>query len=391
METSSSGEGYMPDSTSSDQSPENLEQQNELRVVNQSGGIGMDANNVQVGADVVGRDKIESAGGHIIHAEPGSTVIIGELATREAKGQQTASANAAVSVSSRLITSKVFWIFVIGLAVVVFLWLLSRGWINVSKPNNVEASATRVAAYLTQLPQCSECPRANIYPAHAGDTLTTVANAYGVSPDLLSGVNALPRNVVLSANQQLIILIPDERFSTPTPTIEHRVYVVEPGDTLDGIAHRFSVSVTALLAINNLTNADLVSIGQMLIIPDESITVISSPTPIRPQPVALGDAFVTIREISGRGDLAQESIILTNIGAKTNLAGWTLSDGKEHEFIFPDLVLLTNADISLHTTGGTNTSNHLYWGRSEPLWMISGTVAFLRDPDDRLIATYRVP
>ena len=47
----------------------------------QSGGATIDAEKVDVGGDVTGRDKIESAGGHIIHAESGSTVIINEHPT----------------------------------------------------------------------------------------------------------------------------------------------------------------------------------------------------------------------------------------------------------------------------------------------------------------------
>ena len=44
---------------------------------NVSGGVNANAEQINVGADVVGRDKVTSAGGHIVHAEPGATVIIG--------------------------------------------------------------------------------------------------------------------------------------------------------------------------------------------------------------------------------------------------------------------------------------------------------------------------
>jgi WD40 repeat protein len=44
-----------------------------------SGGMNVDAqHDVNLGGDAVGRDKIESAGANIVHAAPGSTVIIGE-------------------------------------------------------------------------------------------------------------------------------------------------------------------------------------------------------------------------------------------------------------------------------------------------------------------------
>ena len=46
-------------------------------VTTRSGGVDVQGQDVEVGGDVVGRDKV-SAGGRIIHAEPGSTVIIHE-------------------------------------------------------------------------------------------------------------------------------------------------------------------------------------------------------------------------------------------------------------------------------------------------------------------------
>jgi formylglycine-generating enzyme required for sulfatase activity len=50
-------------------------------VSNQSGGVDLKANDVAVGQDVTGRDKVVSAGGHIIHAEAGATVVINERST----------------------------------------------------------------------------------------------------------------------------------------------------------------------------------------------------------------------------------------------------------------------------------------------------------------------
>jgi LysM repeat protein len=58
----------------------------------------------------------------------------------------------------------------------------------------------------------------------------------------------------------------------PTPTPQpaaRRTYVVQPGDTLRGIAEQFNVSVQALLEANNLTpeQADALRVGQELVIP----------------------------------------------------------------------------------------------------------------------------
>jgi hypothetical protein len=52
--------------------------QTNSEINNQSGGIGIDADGVQINGDVVGRDKIMQAGGHIIIAKEGATVIVSQ-------------------------------------------------------------------------------------------------------------------------------------------------------------------------------------------------------------------------------------------------------------------------------------------------------------------------
>jgi hypothetical protein len=141
-------------------------------------------------------------------------------------------------------------------------------------------------------------------------------------------------------------------------------------------------------------------IGQKLIIPTGNsptpLAVTPSPTPIKPRPVstqsiALGDAFVTIREIVSNGRLSEEAVVLTNLGSKVNLKGWTLADGESHKYPFPDLTLLPNSEVNVHTKSGVNTATDLYWGQPEARWGATGAVAYLRDPNGKLIATYRVP
>jgi lysozyme len=57
--------------------------------------------------------------------------------------------------------------------------------------------------------------------------------------------------------------------SLPSQSVETNpvTYIVQPGDTLDGIAARLHVSPTALAQANNITNPDLIEVGQVLTIP----------------------------------------------------------------------------------------------------------------------------
>jgi len=190
---------------------------------------------------------------------------------------------------------------------------------------------------------------------------------------------------------------------TPTPA-GVRKYIVASGDTLTEIARKFDVPVGDLVAINKLSNVDILSVGQELLIPVSPLTptptLVPIPTstrsPLPTLPVsgtaatALGEYFVTIREIQSPGSASAEQVILTNLSGQVNLAGWTMTDGEGNKFTFPNLTLLSNSEVTVHTGKGTNTPADLYWGQTDALWS-KGKVAYLRDPTGKLIATYQVP
>lgn len=60
------------------------------------------------------------------------------------------------------------------------------------------------------------------------------------------------------------------RAQDPTPTpvpVSGPIYIIQPGDSLSAIASRFNVSLDALLAANNITDANTISAGDRLVIP----------------------------------------------------------------------------------------------------------------------------
>lgn len=190
--------------------------------------------------------------------------------------------------------------------------------------------------------------------------------------------------------------------STSTPIVP-RSYIVQPGDTPISIATDLGISVDDLLSANHLQAGDILNIGQELIVPAAQSAPNAAPTtpPIvtTPRsnatltlaPTLPSGILVTIRQIDGLGDLANESVVLTNLGSEVNLSDWTLSDSEGNKYTFPDLTLRSSGEVHVHTTAGTDGAFDLYWGQSTALWGGSGTIAYLRDPGGKLIATYRVP
>jgi LysM repeat protein len=69
---------------------------------------------------------------------------------------------------------------------------------------------------------------------------------------------------------QEAVIRPTDASPPPTPTASPtpRIYIVQPGDTLGGIALQFGVTIEALVTRNGLEDARYIRSGQKLIIPN---------------------------------------------------------------------------------------------------------------------------
>lgn len=94
---------------------------------------------------------------------------------------------------------------------------------------------------------------------------------------------------------------PSSSSPTPSPTSSSGFvqYTVVSGDTLSKIATRFSVTVSAIMEANGMTNANYIYVGQVLRIPTaiaatSSATPSPSTPPVREHTVVSGDTLWTI-------------------------------------------------------------------------------------------------
>ncbi|MGB9750704.1 LysM peptidoglycan-binding domain-containing protein [Roseiflexus castenholzii] len=104
-----------------------------------------------------------------------------------------------------------------------------------------------------------------VQPAPAAATLEATAEPTA-TPEPTAAPSATPEP---TAEPTAAPSATPEPTATPIPQAGLRRYVVQPGDTLRGIAERNGVTVEALLRANNLTPAaaDNLRVGQELIIP----------------------------------------------------------------------------------------------------------------------------
>jgi LysM repeat protein len=154
-----------------------------------------------------------------------------------------------------------------------------------------ETSPPTETPTVTPIPQPTDTPRPpRSHTVASGDTLFGLSLFYGVSVESIAEANGLV-NGGIQANSQLLIpwptatppLVPVEvvigdETIIADPTDCQR-YEILGGDTLFGIAARFSVDLRALLAVNRLTDQSILQPGDTICIPQIIRGGVLPPTP----------------------------------------------------------------------------------------------------------------
>lgn len=96
----------------------------------------------------------------------------------------------------------------------------------------------------------------------SGETLSGIAARNGVSVSALVKANNLSNPNLIKVGQSLTI--PGSSTSGSTSGGASATYTVTRGDTLSSIASRYGVSVSSLMAANQLSNPNLIRIGKTL-------------------------------------------------------------------------------------------------------------------------------
>lgn len=115
-----------------------------------------------------------------------------------------------------------------------------------------------------------------VYTVQPGDSLVGIAARHGVSVSSLARANGLRWNSWVYVGQRLMIPsdAPGSAQSSSAST-----YVVQPGDTLTGVAARNGISVNQLARANGLRWNSWIYFGRQLVIPGQTKDpVIPSPS-----------------------------------------------------------------------------------------------------------------
>ncbi len=95
------------------------------------------------------------------------------------------------------------------------------------------------------------------YAVQDGDTLSTIAEAYGLNLSSVLWANDLTFRSTIRPGQELNI-----------PPVDGVLYEVKNGDTIGGIVKKYGSDADKIVAFNKLANANDLSIGETLMIPN---------------------------------------------------------------------------------------------------------------------------
>ncbi|PWL30364.1 MAG: hypothetical protein DCO96_05120 [Fluviicola sp. XM-24bin1] len=120
-----------------------------------------------------------------------------------------------------------------------------------------------------------------VHQVEAGNTLWGLQQMFGVQANKIMDANpALSEG--LKTGQTVLIPIPGETASQPTPTVETSNYKVKRGETLYGLSRKFNTTVDELIRLNPVLAESSLQKGQIIKVPgevEEPVTVVD-PDPI---------------------------------------------------------------------------------------------------------------
>ena len=213
------------------------------------------------------------------------------------------------------------------------LWVL-QPWAQPATPTPTSAPTATPTRILTKT--LTATPTASITPSPTpaffhhtvieGDTITFVAEQYGVTVEDLLASNDIGDGEYLEVGQLLTIplapdlapIVPTATEGGPTPTPRPPFHIVADGENLSIIANLYAITVDAIVKANDIANPELISIGQELAIPGLEVTPTMTRPPIgavptpTPAPSWRYHTPVLLGPVDGETFRGQDASILLN-------------------------------------------------------------------------------
>ena len=114
----------------------------------------------------------------------------------------------------------------------------------------------------------------------AGDSLSEIAKANGTTAEKLARINGICNVNSIYVGQVILLNDPEQEVETDAGEETLRTVIVESGDSLSKISKREGVKVDEIMSLNNISDPNLLFVGQKLTISGQA-----TPEPQEEDPV----------------------------------------------------------------------------------------------------------
>lgn len=196
------------------------------------------------------------------------------------------------------------------------------------------------------------------YTVQSGDTLSGIALKFSTTSSKLAQLNSISNPNLIYGGQRLLVnqssnsnsSSSGQSSSTTTNTEASAAsYTVKSGDTLSGIASRYNTTVNQIVSLNQLSNPNLIYVGQVLKLKNSQTTNSSSSSSSSTAATTVGTYTVkagdTLSAIASRYSTSSSTLASLNSLSNPNLI-----------YVGQVLKVSSNASTSSSTSSSANST-----------------------------------
>jgi LysM repeat protein len=108
-----------------------------------------------------------------------------------------------------------------------------------------------------------------VYIVQPGDSLSSIARQFSMTLSEIIALNNISDPDLIQVGQELLVY--DNRNDLPPTT----TYIVQAGDSLSSIARRFGMTLSEIIDLNDISDPDLIQVGQELLVYDTPVIYVT--------------------------------------------------------------------------------------------------------------------
>lgn len=143
---------------------------------------------------------------------------------------------------------------------------IKRAFVSpIGESNYLYIPQDRQVAFTQNFDNTKNSEKYAVYSTKKGDSLQSIAKAYGISDKAIIELNTLG-STALKPQTELVLPISGAKAPASTPSTQSQMYTIKMGDTMDIISKKHNIPVAQLMKVNNKKDK-FVKVGESIVIP----------------------------------------------------------------------------------------------------------------------------